>query len=516
MKKLFALCFLSCISWSADAQQEVIYHVFQRSFFDSNGDGEGDLKGIEQKLVYFKELGVTSIQLAPIFASDVNGNDLATDFEKIDAEFGTIKEYKDLIRKAHEMKLKVYQEIDMLHVGNHLWVMDSYQKPKSEYADYIQYKDKANEQPEIGYEVKTFDNLREKAFIVNLRNPKVRDYVLKKLQYWADPNDDGRFADGIDGYKITMDDNLSDGSKEANLLQEFWAPIVAGLKKQNSELQIMANCNGNSFGNKCFTNAGADGLFAHKFAQAVSTFDKNRINAAADSTFNYLPKDKYAVVYIETPDTDRFATGKDLGKIKVGAALNLLIGGKPSIYYGQEIGMKGQLLDEGNTDGNYIPAREAFEWYTADSGQGMALWYKDTGKWWDNRNMKANDGLSLEEQRKDPNSLWTYYKQLIRLKILHPALALGTYAEIPNDNEKVLSFTRTHDLEKILVMINLSDRPQVVTLGSNDDFSENKVPLPNVDNLKLLSGTPNAVFKKGGKRTTLNPYNIQVWQILSK
>lgn len=517
MKKLFALCFLSCFAWAANAQQEVIYHVFQRSFFDSNGDGHGDLKGMQQKLVYLKELGVTSIQLAPIYQSDVNGNDLATDFEKLDTAFGTIKEYKDLIREAHEMKLKVYQEVEMRYVGRHLWLVDSYQNPKSEYTDYILYKDKANMEPEFGYELTTYDGLKEKNFMVNLKYPKVRDYILQRLKYWADPNGDGRFADGVDGYKIAMEDNFGHEGKEVNLLQDFWAPVITDLKKLNPQLQIMANgANHSSFGQEFFTKAGADGVFADKLSQAIRSLDKSRISAAADSTFNHLPKDKYPIIYIENPDTDRFATGKDMGKLKIGAALNILMGGKPSIYYGQELGMEGQLLDGGNTDGNYIPAREAFEWHAADNGQGMALWYKDTGEWWDNRNMKANDGISLEEQRKAPNSLWTYYRGLIRLKKLHPALALGTYTEIPNDNDKVLSFTRTHDLEKVLVMVNLSDKPQIVTLGNIDVFTESKVTLPNVDHLKLLSGSPNAVFKRGGKMTTLNPYNIQVWQIVSK
>lgn len=291
---------------------------------------------------------------------------------------------------------------------------------------------------------------------------------------------------------------------------------MTDLKKLNPELQILAEqADWSSYGHEYYTKGNVDRVFAFRLKQAIASFDKAKISTAADSTFNYQPKDKHQVIFIENHDTGRFASepGMNIGKLKVGAALNILMGGIPSIYYGQELGMKGQQL-KGMTDGNDIPVREAFEWYAAEEGQGMALWYKDTGEWWDKRNMKANDGISLEEQRKDPNSLWSYYKELLRLKKLHPALALGTYAEVPNNNDKVLSFTRTHELEKVFVMVNLSDKPQIVTLGSGDGFSGvAQVPLPKVDNLKLLSGTPNAVFKRGGRMVTLNPYSIQVWRI---
>jgi alpha-amylase len=92
---------------------------------------------------------------------------------------------------------------------------------------------------------------------------------------------------------------------------------------------------------------------------------------------------------------DRFASlEKNIEKQKLAAGLQLLIGGIPSIYYGQEIGMTGKNGNFGSNDGNDIPRREAFEWYASGEGKGMALWYKNTGTWWDKSNLKPNDGIS--------------------------------------------------------------------------------------------------------------------------
>src|SRR5690606_9630206 len=96
----------------------------------------------------------------------------------------------------------------------------------------------------------------------------------------------------------------------------------------------------------------------------------------------------------------RFSTsvGDDPDKLRVGAALNLLLPGIPSIYYGQEIGMRGSAGQYGPTDGNEIPVREAFEWYADTTGPGMALWYRNTGPWWTDSRLRPNDGISVAEQ----------------------------------------------------------------------------------------------------------------------
>lgn len=501
------------VNFTAVAQgKEVMYHVFQRSFFDSNGDGHGDLAGITQKLDYLEGLGVTTILLTPLYQSDFYHNYFATDFEKIDSSYGSFKDYRDLVVEVHKRGMKIYQDVEMQYVtGSHPWFKESYKKPASQYSEFLFYNDKKNEKPYYFLDIPeftTYNNRKEQIIVVNMNSKKVRDYTLKVLKYWADPNGDGRFNDGVDGFRLDhMMDDLDNSGKLKNLFADFWTPLLTELKKYNPNLQIVAEqANWNSYGYDYFTKGNVDRVFAFRLKQAIASFDKKQLEAAADSTFNYLPKGKQQVVFIENHDTKRFASEKDInpGKMKVAAALNILIGGIPSLYYGQELGMKGEQM-KGMTDGNDIPIREAFEWYAAEDGLGMAMWYKGSGEWWDNRNMKANDAISLEEQQKDPNSLYSYYKSLIALKKRAPEFLQGTYSVTTNNNDKVFSFLRkTTKNVSALVVINLSGEEQFVL------FTDNAVPIPQS---RLLFGDDKVVFGRGARSLMLPPYAVQVYRM---
>jgi len=94
----------------------------------------------------------------------------------------------------------------------------------------------------------------------------------------------------------------------------------------------------------------------------------------------------------------------------------------------------------------------------------MATWYKDSGPWWTNRNARTGDGISLEEEKTDKKSLWNFYKTLISIRKQNPVIIGGDFAFIPNDNPGVVSFVRTLNDEKILVVINLTGIPQKVMI----------------------------------------------------
>lgn len=89
-------------------QNEVFYHIFTRSMRDSNGDRQGDLKGIEQSLPYLKRLGVTSILLTPLYPSPFYHNYFASSFDGIDPSFGTMADYRSLVRAIHARGMKLY------------------------------------------------------------------------------------------------------------------------------------------------------------------------------------------------------------------------------------------------------------------------------------------------------------------------------------------------------------------------------------------------------------------------
>lgn len=498
-------------------QAEVMYHVFQRSFYDSNGDGHGDLKGMTTKLDYLQQLGVNSLLLLPLYESEYYHNYFATDFEAIDKEYGSKEDFFELVRAAHQRGMKVYMDMETQYITeDHLWWKESYGKPGSPYSDYVAYNDSANLQPEsIIFDLKElpgYNGIKKKVATVNLHSPKVFDYNYNLFKYWMDPNGDGKFEDGVDGFRLDhCMDNLDGKNKFTGLFDTLWRPLVMKLKQVNPKLIVMAEqAEWGSWGMEYYKNAGVDRVFAFRLRWAISSFDKNQLAAVADSTFIMTPAGKSQIVFIENHDMERFATMVDQhpGKQKAGAALSLLLGGTPSLYYGQELGMKGRggFNAFGNTDGNDIPRREAFEWYKADTGQGLAVWYKNSGPWWDQRNNKPNDGISYEEQKDDPNSLWNFYREMIALRKQYSILTDGKYETLKNANDKVYTFLRSGGDEALAIAVNLSDSAQEATIEFSDDRFEKSKP-------ENVYGKAVGVKASHTLSFTIRSYGVQVWRL---
>lgn len=507
MKKLiliFTFCGFATVTFS----QEVIYHIFQRSFFDTNGDGHGDLIGIRQKLDYLQDLGVTSVLLTPFYQSEFYHNYFATDFEKIDPQYGSMEDYLLLVKEVHTRGMKIYQDVEMQYVTHeHMWYTRSFNNPASPYANYIYYEDSLNQKPFFFYntpEFTTYNNLKQKITVVNMNNPAVRQYTFDVLKFWVDPNGDGKFDDGVDGFRFDhMMDDLDNFKKLPNLFENFWKPVVGSLKKTNPDLVIIAEqANWFSLGREYFREADVDRVFAFYLSWAIEQMDKEELTKAADSTLTKNPIGKDQIVFLENHDTRRIASveGMTTDRLKACAALNLLLGGVPLLYYGQELGMKGKQM-KGTTDGNDIPIREAFEWNADAAGEGMALWYKNTGPWWDSTYVKPNDGISLEEEKPDPNSLWNYYKKLITLKKSIPALAQGRYSNVENTNSKVFSFIRATRTDRVLVVVNLSGSTE--TLGINVKATK----------AKNLLDDGEIEWKDSGISLHMLPYEVRVYQL---
>jgi len=501
-----------------DPQGEVIYHLFQRSFYDSNGDLQGDLNGVREKLDYLHDLGVTSILLLPLYESVFYHNYFSGDFEKIDEEFGSMTDFIELVKAVHAHGMKIYLDMETQYLTeDHLWWKDSYGNLNSQYSDYMLYDDPAHTKPAsmvFGLTSLTgYDNTTRKIGTVNLKNKNVLEYNYKLFKYFVDPNGDGKFDDGADGFRLDhMMDNLDGKPQLTNLFADFWSPLFLRLRQVNPNLKFIAEqANWMSYGFEYLKEGNVDRVFAFGLQYAISSFDKKKIEAIADTTFNGTPAGKEQVVFIENHDMKRFASAvnRDLNKEKVGAALSLLLGGVPSVYYGQELGMfgSGGFNRFNNTDGNDIPQREAFEWNRSDAGKGMAIWYKDSGPWWDSTNLKANDGVSLEEEKNDPVSLYNFYKKMITLHRSNQAIAFGSYKKVDNDNASVLTFMRSFQNKKVLVAVNLSSSNQVsnVISGSSGTGNFSSASL----HLLYRSSEPNN--KTQALSFDLKPYAIEVW-----
>lgn len=516
--KIVGLLIASLFGVNALAQQKapgagVMYHVFQRSFYDANGDQHGDLKGLKQKLGYLQDLGVTSILMTPLYESVYYHNYYSSDFDKIDPRYGTMKDYIDLVKDIHRRGMKIYMDMETQYVTeDHHWYKESLNNPASKYSEYILYDDEAQSKPSsIVYDIKElkgYDGTVRKITTVNLNSKAVHDYNYKLFKFWLDPNGDGKFDDGVDGYRLDhMMDDLDNKKRLSNLFSTFWVPLIQKLKQVNPKLTIMAEqANWGSYGIDYLEKAAVDRVFAFRIQQAIPTFNKEKIAAFADTTFSRTPENKQQIVFIENHDIARFGTvvKQDPGKERVGAALNLLIGGIPSIYYGQEIGMLGDTWFGkygGITDANEIPSREAFEWYKRAEGKGMAFWYKNSGPWWDTSTVKSNDGISYEEQKADPGSLWNFYKNLISVRKNQPALATGHYQTLKNNNPKVYTFNRVLGQQKVVVAVNLSGQDQQFTIS--DAGAEQA--------LKLFGQSAGTV-RNGTIEAKLSAYGVQVWR----
>jgi alpha-amylase len=469
------LCGLGCMMCArkgfSQTSNEVIYHVFERSFYDNNGDGTGDLKGLRSQLSYLQHLGITSLLLTPLYASVFYHNYFADDFQAVDPAYGSMKELFDLIREVHKRGMKIYLDMETQYVTEtHSWWKAAYGDPHSSFSHYLLFDDSLHVKPSpmmLGItELKGYDGTVRKIAMVNLHAPEVLAYNERLFGFFVDPDKNGKFDDGVDGFRLDhMMDDLDDKPQLTDLFSRFWVPLFSYLRHINPRLVFTAEqANWASFGADYFSKATVDRVFAFRLGFAIQSFNKHQLQVAADSTLVQLPEGKQQVVFIENHDVDRFASRvrKDPGKERVGADLNLLIGGIPAIYYGQELGMTGSggFGKFGISDGNDIPRREAFEWFAADTGKGMALWYKGTGPWWDSTNIKPYDGISLQEEREDSGSLYKYYRALLSLRSQNAVLAKGRYQASDNPNPMVFSFCRVLGDKQALVAVNLSDSVQ--------------------------------------------------------
>ncbi|MEO6850157.1 MAG: alpha-amylase family glycosyl hydrolase, partial [Mucilaginibacter sp.] len=343
---------------------------------------------------------------------------------------------------------------------------------------------------------------------------KVQEYNYKLFKSFVDPGNNGNFYEGVDGFRLDhMQDDLDGKGRLTNLFEVFWGPLIGRLKEVNPHLNFVAEqANWGSYGYEYLKKGHVDRVFAFNLQKAISSFDKANLIKAAHCTFNRMPTGKQQIVFIENHDMPRFSTEvqHDPGKLRVGAVLNLFIGGVPAIYYGQELGMTGAGGNNkfGITDGNDIPQREAFEWNKSDSGQGMTLWYKDTGPWWDQTNLKPDDGISLEEEKDDPNSLYNFYRSLLHIRKSHVALGTGRFKNLENDNPEVFSFTRYHSKKAVVVVVNLSGELQSVTITlEKSNFSTGFVSLYGKLNFSMASG------QLSGE---LSPYSIDILELISR
>jgi glycosidase len=470
-------------------QNEIFYHIFTRSMRDSNGDRQGDLKGIEQSLPYLQKLGVTSILLTPLYPSPFYHNYFASDFDGVDPEYGTMADYRRLVRAIHARGMKIYLDEEFQYVAyDHPWFQSALGNPKSPYSDFFFFHGPNNTKPESGVFNITiaprFPGAETGITMLNLKSPSFKAWAADYLLRWVDS--------GVDGFRLDhMMDDLDNKHILTGLFDDFWKPLFARLKARNPKLEMIAEQSDWGDGADFLKRGGVDAAFAFPLTGAIRSFDKAKIVAAIATVEKAIPPGKHELVFVENHDMGRIASepGITPEKLRTAATLMILLKGTPSIYYGQELGMRGTPRDEYKSDEREIGMREAFKWSAKVEAPGEAIWYKGPKTYWTQRFAKDGDGVSVAEEDKDPGSLLNHYRRLLALRKAHPAFVDGAQRVIPGGNS-ILVVERSSGRERLLIIANLSGQSAEYLVTGRD----------------LLTGkSVNGVYLKPFQATVVRP-----------
>ncbi len=465
---------LVCATASQAAEgPRLYYHVFVRSFADSNGDRIGDLPGLAAHLDYLSQLHVTHVLLTPVQTSPFYHNYFATDFDGVDPAYGGAEGWDLFLRAAHRRGMKVILDEEFQYVAEgHPWWRDQEGapgKPEGQFVLWNSPQSQTNPEPFLNRpRYTTHDGRSVGIAMVNLNRAEVRAAFLAMLQRRVDPRGEGGVVEGVDGFRIDhMMDDLDGKHRVTGLLSKFWAPTISALKHTHPDLEFIGEQWDWGDGRQFLTQGGADAVFAFPLRAALVRLDKAAIVQAIKTTQAATPKGKRQLTFLENHDVDRFASrvGSDPRKLVIGAALDLTLGNDPIIYYGQELGMRGVELHGKGSDGAQIPLREAFRWRSDLEAQGSAIWYQGDQPWWTQRANRSGDGVSVEEEEAAPQSLLSFYRWLTTLRTRRPELAQGELKLRCRDPGPVLCYVRRMGSEWMQVAVNLSDHPASFALA---------------------------------------------------
>ncbi len=456
----------------------VMYEIFVRSFYDSDGDGIGDLNGITEKLDYLNDgnpntnsdLGIKVIWLMPIFESpSYHGYDV-TNYFKINPDYGTNDDFRKLLKEAHKRGIKIITDLALNHCSSqHRFFKDAYGNLKSKYSNWFYFTNpshtKANNW-EFRTNKKDKDMLNPPMPAWNVNNPEVAKYLFSAAKYWLDPNKDGDLSDGIDGFRC---DYVKGPPKE------FWKNFRQEVKAVNPNILLLAeDWEGLDSIAKDFDNEfdmAFDFPFQGSLMEAVSEGNARDFIHLIMSEKDALPKNAVMNRFVNNHDMNRIASVLKPEQVKLAFVALLTFPDMPMLYYGDEIGMKGikDPYDEG--------IRRPMEWTADNSSEGTTKWYPA----WSNK----KDGISVSEESKDKKSLFNFVKKLISLrnefevfetgKVKFNSISINS-GEDAEDYKRAISYTVSDKNDVFVVVENLyKDKNLNVTLPENQKISAKEI-----------------------------------------
>ncbi|MEK5480031.1 alpha-glucosidase [Paenibacillus sp. FSL R5-0407] len=546
-------------------KEAVAYQIYPRSFMDSNGDGIGDLQGVISKLDYLEELGIDVIWICPIYKSpnDDNGYDVS-DYRDIMAEFGTMEDFDELLRKVHERGMKLIMDLVINHTSDeHPWFVESrssLDNPKRDY--YIWADPKDGMEPNnwaslFGGSIWEYDEETGQYFMhvfsrrqpdLNWENPQMRSEIYDMVNWWLDKGIDGFRVDAISHIKKTAGfpdmpnpNNLRYLPSEAgHMNREGIHELLSELKRETFDkydIMTVGEASGVSVSEADLWVGEQDGKFDMIFQfEHLGLWQKSldngldllKLKEILSGWQKGLEGKGWNALFLENHDQPRSVStwGND-GEYwdtsaKALATMYFLMQGTPFIYQGQEIGMTNVQFPT-IEDYNDVSMRN---WYNIEKANGKSheeimpvIWKNGrdnsrtpmqwddsdnagftTGKPWFGVNPNYRE-INAQKAMEDPGSIYQYYKKLIALRKAHPVAVYGTYDLILPEHARVYAYTRTLGREKLLVICNLFAEEAEIELPQGVNYASSELLLSNVE----------VDRKKTISELTLKPYEARVY-----
>ena len=442
----------------------VCYEIFVRSFYDSDGDGVGDLKGLIQKLGYVndgdpdthKDLGARCIWLMPIAASpSYHGYDV-TNYYRIDPEYGTNEDFKRLIEEAHRRDIRVLIDMVVNHTSSeHPFFKHALLYPDSPYRDWFRWSaTHPGTTNEWGGNNWHRSPVRDEYYYgffwrgmpdLNWETAAVREEMKKVATFWLQEMG----ADGfrLDAVRYLMEEGVRTADVPAthDVLRDYAAHV--------RDVAPDAFTIGEVFDNTdvllAYYPDQLDAYFAFEVSDAildaVRTGSSTRLLASVLRLQDAVPNNRWSP-FLRNHDQTRTLTWLegDVARAKLAASLLLTLPGVPFVYYGEEIGMTGDKPDP--------RLRTPMHWSLAP-----AAGFTEGVPW--EPLQPDSFTANIEALDDDPNSLLNLYRKLIHLRAENPALGAGELVALDASTEAVAAYLRRKGDQVALVVANLGTTP---------------------------------------------------------
>ncbi len=513
--------------WYKDA---VIYQLHIKAFFDSNGDGIGDFRGLTEKLDYVKDLGVNTIWLLPFYPSPLrdDGYDVAN-YTDVHTSYGTRADFQHFVREAHRRELRVITELIVNHTSDqHPWFQAARRAPKGSHKrDFYVWSDSPEkysgtriiftdtEKSNWAYDEVAGAYYWHRFFShqpdLNFDNPQVRKAIFRVMRFWLDLGVDGFRLDAIP-YLVeregTNNENLPethDVLKELRALVDARYPNVLLLAEANQWPEDVREYFGD--GDEC--HMAYHFPLMPRMYMAIAQEDRHPVTEIMQQTPD-IPDNCQWAIFLRNHDelTLEMVTSKerdymyqmyaadprarinvgirrrlatllenDINRIKLMNSLLLSMSGSPILYYGDEIGM-GDNIYLGDRDG----VRTPMQWQPErNAGFSRA----DPQRLYLPPIMDAIYGyesVNVEAQLREPSSLLNWTRRLLSVRKQFLSFGRGKLTFLRPGNRKILAYVREHQDEVVLCVANLARNAQPVEL----DLGRFKGRVP----VELLGRTP--------------------------